>query len=337
MIEELALENFTAFGQNKFDFCPGINLFIGENGTGKTHLLKLLYATLDAYTDRDASDALAGKLVRVFLPKDRSIGRLVRRVKGSSFSNVTIRRDGSLLSLKFSNHMKDKIELQGAWKSKDKEPCVYIPVKEMLANAPGFRSLYDQREIYFEEVYYDILTRAFLPVLRGPLTDEREKLLFMLQKMMKGKVTQKGEQFYLKNSQGELEFTLLAEGIRKFALLWLLIQNGTLLKGSTLFWDEPEANINPSMIQTLVEIMLHLQSLGVQIFVATHSYVVLREFDLQSQPEHSLRYFSLAFDTTGNIQLVTGDRYTAIVPNRIHDAYANIYDKEIERSLQISK
>ena len=33
----------------------------------------------------------------------------------------------------------------------------------------------------------------------------------------------------LLNKQGNMEFTLLAEGIRKLALLWLLIQNGTLL------------------------------------------------------------------------------------------------------------
>jgi len=37
---------------------------------------------------------------------------------------------------------------------------VYIPVKEMLANAPGFRSLHAQREIHFEEVYSDILDHA---------------------------------------------------------------------------------------------------------------------------------------------------------------------------------
>ena len=44
---------------------------------------------------------------------------------------------------------------------------VYIPPKEMLSNAPGFRSLYSNREVHFEEVYRDILDRAYLPALRG--------------------------------------------------------------------------------------------------------------------------------------------------------------------------
>ncbi|MEK7257758.1 MAG: AAA family ATPase, partial [Bacteroidota bacterium] len=42
-IKRLELENFTCFGKVGMDFSPGINVFIGENGTGKTHLLKVLY------------------------------------------------------------------------------------------------------------------------------------------------------------------------------------------------------------------------------------------------------------------------------------------------------
>lgn len=336
MIEKLEMSNFTVFSNLKMEFCPGINIFIGENGTGKTHILKLLYSALDAFKGPDSVNSLASKIIRVFLPKDRSIGRLVRRVKGSSSCNATIVRDGKPLSIEFTNHSKDKIECRGRWKLDEtiEGSCVFVPVKEMLANAPGFRSLYDHREIHFEEIYYDVLTRAYLPILRGPITDDRAKLLAMLQKIMKGKVVQKGEQFFLKNQQGELEFTLLAEGIRKFALLWLLIQNGTLLKGSTLFWDEPEANINPSMIQTLVEIMLHLQSLGVQIFVATHSYVVLREFDLQSKPENKIKFFTLNFSSSGDVVSQAGKTYADILPNKINDAYTGIYDKEIERALK---
>lgn len=43
-ITRLALKNFTVFEDAKFEFCPGINVLIGENASGKTHVLKLLYA-----------------------------------------------------------------------------------------------------------------------------------------------------------------------------------------------------------------------------------------------------------------------------------------------------
>ena len=45
-IQRLELENFTCFAKAEMDFSSGINVFIGENGTGKTHVLKVLYASV---------------------------------------------------------------------------------------------------------------------------------------------------------------------------------------------------------------------------------------------------------------------------------------------------
>lgn len=44
MIESLRLRNFTVFESATFEFCPQINVIIGENGTGKSQLLRLAYA-----------------------------------------------------------------------------------------------------------------------------------------------------------------------------------------------------------------------------------------------------------------------------------------------------
>ena len=43
MITQLKLKNFTAFSQLTVDFSPKINVIIGENGNGKTHVLKAAY------------------------------------------------------------------------------------------------------------------------------------------------------------------------------------------------------------------------------------------------------------------------------------------------------
>ncbi|MDZ7879708.1 MAG: AAA family ATPase [Saprospiraceae bacterium] len=42
MINSLEFTDFTCFDDNKFEFSSGINVFIGKNGTGKTHILKPL-------------------------------------------------------------------------------------------------------------------------------------------------------------------------------------------------------------------------------------------------------------------------------------------------------
>jgi energy-coupling factor transporter ATP-binding protein EcfA2 len=41
---QLRLKNFTVFAEATFEFVPGVNACIGENGSGKTHLLKAMYA-----------------------------------------------------------------------------------------------------------------------------------------------------------------------------------------------------------------------------------------------------------------------------------------------------
>lgn len=46
MLKQLTLHNFTVFKEAHLTFSPGLNVIIGENGTGKTHLLKLAYLFL---------------------------------------------------------------------------------------------------------------------------------------------------------------------------------------------------------------------------------------------------------------------------------------------------
>lgn len=46
-ITRLKLERFTAFESLDVGFSPNVNIFLGTNGTGKTHLMKVVYAACD--------------------------------------------------------------------------------------------------------------------------------------------------------------------------------------------------------------------------------------------------------------------------------------------------
>ena len=333
-LTRVKLNRFTTFNELDLNLSPGVNTLVGANGTGKTHLMKVCYAACD-FSRTDVS--YAEKLVRVFLPSGRALGRLVKRQGRSSRGEIEIFRGELRLRVSFSNHTKSAHSASTAgaklW-ADSPVGGVYIPVKEMLSNAPGFRSLYAARVVHFEEVYADILDRAYLPLLRGPADPSRRRLLAALQKAIDGNVIIKNEEFFLRNQQGQLEFSLLAEGMRKLALLWLLIQNGTLLEGSVLFWDEPEANLNPKLYGTLIDVLLELQRVGVQIFLATHDYVILEELNLRKKEEDSIAYHSLYRDEqTGEIACNTANNSLDIHPNAIAEAFDDLYDREIERSL----
>lgn len=337
-ITHLRLDNFTAFSESDLSFSSGINVIIGANGTGKTHLLKVLYSACAVTQGEDKDKGYALKLRNVFNPYQGRLGRLARRQLTSVKTKIVVTREGEAkLSAEFSNHTNkpEDVKLTGevAWK-KEALTSAYIPVKEMLAHAPGFLATAAKREIAFEEVYIDIIKCAFLPKLMGPADKDRQRLLNALQRAIEGKVVAKGEHFFLKNKQGDLEFPLLAEGMRKLALIWLLIQNGTLLSGSVLFWDEPEANLNPALMGEVAEVIFELQRMGVQVFLTTHNYVLLKEFDLRKQSEDKVRYLSLfRKEEKHSVSAKISDSYLGVDPNVIAATFSNLYDRELKRSV----
>lgn len=71
-----------------------------------------------------------------------------------------------------------------------------------------------------------------------------------------------------------------------------LIASGVLLEGGYLFWDEPEANLNPSSQKAVAHALKHLADQGSQIFVATHSMFLLRELQM-SGGSADTRYIGL--------------------------------------------
>jgi len=334
-LTRVKLERFTAFSNLDMELSPGLNVLLGENGTGKTHVMKVCYAACDVAR---TGGHFGEKLVGVFLPSRRAIGRLVKRARASVRGSAEVYRGRRRLRASFSNHTTRtaSVQITGAGRWSDPEMVgVYIPVKETLANAPGFRSLYANREIHFEEVYPDILDRAYLPPLRGPVDEQRRLLLSILGKVINGRVTVKNEEFFLESRQGNLEFSLLAEGIRKLALIWVLVQNGTLQNGSTLFWDEPETNLNPKMFGAAIEALLALQRMGVQVFLATHSYALLKELDLRMEERDNVLFHSFHRDEeSGEIAHRSVGYYLGIHPNAIWEAFDDLYDRELTRSLK---
>ena len=46
MLQSLRIRDFTVFKGADLTFAPGLNVIVGANGMGKTHLLKLPYAVM---------------------------------------------------------------------------------------------------------------------------------------------------------------------------------------------------------------------------------------------------------------------------------------------------
>ena len=143
------------------------------------------------------------------------------------------------------------------------------------------------------------------------------------------------DRFYLKpGTQAKLEFNLVAEGLRKIALLWQLIKNGTLEKGSVLFWDEPEANINPKYIPVLAELLIMLETEGVQIFVSTHDYFLSKYIEVKRRQGSKLQYISLYKNENNKVLCEIAPEFELLEHNAIMDTFRQLYREEIGVALK---
>ncbi|WP_343282111.1 AAA family ATPase [Micrococcus sp. 2A] len=293
----LKAEAFGPFEAINVEFSRSLNVVLGDNSTGKSQLLKLLYAATRSLrenpgaTKRELQPAIADKLVGTFRPD--SLGRLSRRVQGTARSSVRLKLEGVGTPLEFSFSSRSRTEVELAkhpTEALEEDQPVFMPSHELLSLGADFVSLYDTYQTPFEETWRDTVQLLLLPALRGPRGRRANELLAPFSELLQGgTVSEGGGRLYLHQPGiGNLEAPLLAEGHRKLAMIVRLISSGALLESGYLFWDEPEANLNPSSQKAVAHALIHLARHGVQIFVATHSTFLLRELEMTLENERDI-------------------------------------------------
>jgi energy-coupling factor transporter ATP-binding protein EcfA2 len=342
----MKITNLTVFRDADIRFGRNLNVIVGENGTGKTHLLKMAYSVLAASWEEgrkpNASpptktllqSRLADKLTNVFRPE--SLGRLASRRRGRARCDIEIFCDPPKANMSFSfatNSQKEVAidKLPDSWISSSP---AYFPTRELLTIYPNFLSVYESHYLEFEETWRDTCRLLGEPLKRGPRDHAIDNLLAPLEKAMDGKIILDGNgRFYLDGPKGKIEMPLVAEGLRKFGMLARLIATGIILDNGYLIWDEPEANLNPRLVAKLAETVVRLSLSNVQVFIATHSLFFLRELEMLCDKQtrnYDVRFFGLhpvgdhigidqgrSIDDIGDIvsldeELAQSDRYLEI-------------------------
>ena len=310
MLQSLRIRNFTAFKAADLTFARDLNVIVGANGTGKSHLLKLPYALMAMGAEEGKKRSapptktllqtrIAEKITGVFRPEER-LGRLVHRQRGRNTCEVTMRfaQSEASLAFQFSSLAKSEVVVTNVLSGWQDKPPVFLPTRELLTVYPGFVHLYETRYLEFDETWQDTCLLLGAPALRGPREGAIARLMEPLEQQLGGKVVlDPNGRFYLQRfNGGKMEMPLVAEGWRKLAMLLRLIATGSLLDKGCLFWDEPEANLNPRLIREVARAILGICQSGVQVFVTTHSLFLLRELEILLKREFNgveQQYFAL--------------------------------------------
>lgn len=337
MLKHLHVRNFTVFADAAFAFGPGLNVVVGANGTGKSHVLKLGYAAevaqeeaaygklphlppevSDKYGDGisvQRSGAIILSLGDTFNIKDdfASVKRSTDASTSAFFEASSYSRGSGegLYRVKINSDASVEIASTDSREQQDIFAPVFLPPKEVLSIFPGLGSLARKYQLNFDLTYLNLLDALELPPLRALSPETQALIKSTLQPILGGQLVLEGGRFYVvSDDKKRLEINLAAEGIRKFGMLAQLLNNGSLTPETTLYWDEPEANLNPALLRKLAALLATLARQGFQIILATHSLFLLKELHiLAKRAPTPVRYFGLFAGPAGDTQVETTDDF----------------------------
>ena len=345
-VNKLILKNFMLFENAEINWAKNINIICGENSTGKTTLLKIMYSMLkplgkgykEVATKEIEEKMFVDKCQGVFRPDEMKIGRLVSRKQGRKRTDFSIILDkNQKISIGFGNRQENHADIKlDQIKSAGNFDVIYIPTKEMISTTEHFVSLYEDYHLDFEEMYYDLAKLLDRPLSKGANTTEQNEVLKSFEEIMEGQIIQRDKKFFLKvKGEGEFEMGLLSDGYRKLSMIVYMILSGSLNKNTILFWDEPETNMNPKMVRPIVQALVTLAKMGVQVFVTTHDYFVQQEFNMLTvYPELNseqldIRFMSLYRDEqAGDVRIELEKTASDLKNNAIMQEFDAMYDRE---------
>jgi len=339
-IEGLRLSNFTCFADLEVDFRDGINVIIGENGLGKTHLLKAAFSpsAFKAYGYKSFDHELLTPLI--------GGSKMVQQINGGG--TLTISGDFKQLfggvninELKREKKIHFTIEQLPSYDLNT--DSIFIPLSEMLSWYKGFIPAYENRESSIDYTYYLLAKKLAQLPLKGDKLKEQKNLIQELENELGFEVIRQGEEFFIAFAEDQVHNSkLVANGINKLAQLIYLIMNGSLTKNTVIFWDEPEAGLNPKYIVIVAKFLQTLAKAGCQIFVATHDYLLSYTLSLAAEYRElnpdtpSIRFFSL-YRTPEGTKIESADTLPEIQNNSILDQYSQFYQAEEDLLYQSMK
>ena len=334
-ITKINIADFTVFKNFCLEPSPGINVLIGENGTGKTHLLKLMYAAALA------RDEKMDKFVNVFEVIGNTSFKIKNIVDGvvrtdQPFDAAVLNREithaessreppRNYLGKESPIHRNYEIIVE----SDNAYDPLFIPAKEMPSLAK-FTNVANQfkKAMSPDPTLFEIVERG-RNENPDDLTPLAEKIIPRLEEIIDGTVfiNPIDQTFWVRKHNGaEIPFSMESEGIRKFALFWKLIMNHNLKSGDVLLWDEPEANISLKLIPDLVKIIFELVRNNVQVFIATHDYSLAKYLEIRCEEGDILKYHSLAKEQNG-VAVETCDNFRELKQNVIMSSLDILMDE----------
>ncbi|MBW1615423.1 MAG: AAA family ATPase [Deltaproteobacteria bacterium] len=313
-LRSVEFRNFTVLKDHKFEFSKGINIILGKNKTGKSHLLKTGYFFCKV-AGQNMPAIKANETLKDIFGLQSSDKFLSFSGDGDILLKAEFNLENNISQIKYNIPFKGEpiagkpsITYPSGNKFfvKDNRNFVFIPPKETLSFYRLFLESANKPEL--DLTYKDITLSLKEPALKTKpiICFETDKIT---EQYNLGGLFETEDGFNVTYGKDNIPIWLEAEGARKILALIYLIKNGSITPNTTIFWDEPESNLNPELLKLAANILIKLSEYGVQIIVATHSLFFMREFDVAKEMgrDFPLKFFNLYFEDK-KLALCSGKR-----------------------------
>ena len=137
------------------------------------------------------------------------------------------------------------------------------------------------RQHLVSKLYYN---RNENTVKKMYVNEKLEKIYKKLNSIASGKIIIKKLDIYYKDREIEINAKNLSTGLKTFAIIKMLLQNGTLEENGTIILDEPEIHLHPEWQIKFAELIVLLQKeFGMHILLTTHSPYFLKAIQVYSK------------------------------------------------------
>ena len=290
-IQAVELQNYGNIPSFECSAFSNVNLIIGENATGKTFFLKALYSAIRSMEDymrgddvRSMSEILSEKLRWTF--QIDKLGDLVKRSANEPLSfKMKTDHAQNCMEYQFSQSATTKVVNVTAPEAQKEGNSIFIPAKEVLSL---FSVILKSREVDkvfgFDDTYYDLAKALRIAPSRGKNYNAFSKARKELSAVINGKVDyddNSGKWYYRNEANQKFSIGATAEGVKKISIMDRLLGNGYINKQSVLFIDELESALHPNAICGFLDMISDIsREMGIQVFISTHSYFVIKKLFL---------------------------------------------------------
>ena len=262
------------------------------------------------------------------------LGDMVTRGSSGPLS-FRMELDGQDFSYSFSQHAESKVGAIDPLAEGRKANSIFIPAKEVLSlYSVILNSREVDRSFGFDDTYYDLARALRIAPKRGRNYTVFSDFRKILKNVINGKVDldeKSGKWYYKDKNSYRFSIGATSEGIKKISILDRLLANSYLSDRSIIFIDEVASALHPDAVCQFLDMIYDIADrMGLQFFIATHSYFVIKKLALIAMKKPELvTCISLHKDKSVEYH----DLYEGMPDNSIIDTSIRLYEQEIEEGL----